>query len=347
MNNTNPTVKSHSRKILESLMEDHALPEGLRDKIRIWYADDKNRRMKDRLLYRLFEQYGEDPYPDSSVYEAFEELSRRIGLAEYAEEYYRRKRVPLRRNLVFRIAAVVIPLVVLGVAGMLITQRTLEKPEPATVIAMAADGSGETESILPDSSKVTVLPDSKVIFKKDFDQNRTVEVSGEVVFNVESKPDKKPFVAKTSHLTVTVTGTVFRIEAPEEGDYTRVSLYEGEVSVEAGSHSVILNPGQTLAYNHTTDKIETGQISNTYLIEHNFKPSLKMKDMTLGEIIRTIEAYYEVSFDIPAGASLQGRYSANYRDGETLQRVLQLLQTLAPEYRYRIEGNRVIMTKTK
>ncbi len=87
---------------------------------------------------------------------------------------------------------------------------------------------GEKTTIeLPDASEVSLNALSSIAYnKKDWDSNRTIELSGEAFFKVAKG---KKFDVVTKDGTVTVVGTQFNVK--QRANYFEVVCYEGIVKV--------------------------------------------------------------------------------------------------------------------
>ncbi|WP_163397789.1 FecR family protein [Flavobacterium fluviatile] len=101
---------------------------------------------------------------------------------------------------------------------------------------------------LPDSSRVELSPDSKIVYANDFETNRKIIVEGEAYFKVK-KDKKHPFQVFCNETTTTVLGTCFTVQ--ENGQKAvRVSLYEGSIqmNVKNQDKNWILKPGEEFIY---------------------------------------------------------------------------------------------------
>jgi ferric-dicitrate binding protein FerR (iron transport regulator) len=116
--------------------------------------------------------------------------------------------------------------------------------------------SQKTTLELPDQSQVTLNADSEIKFsKKNWDDNRRLNLSGEAYFKVAKG---KTFDVITSQGTVTVVGTEFNVK--QRDNYFEVQCFEGVVKVTSGKHTKTLLEGDTFrilnnvfSQNKTTD----------------------------------------------------------------------------------------------
>lgn len=143
-----------------------------------------------------------------------------------AESTTRQHTLRLYVRTAMRIAAIVIPLIVLSIVGYgLMWQR----PEKITYTAQA----DRLTVILPDSSEVTLNSNSQLTYWQDGDQ-RCAELSGMALFSVH-RNEALPFVVSVSDARVEVLGTKFTVENIDNRDRVRVDVEEGLVAFSVGA----------------------------------------------------------------------------------------------------------------
>lgn len=109
---------------------------------------------------------------------------------------------------------------------------------------------------LPDSSKVELSPNSKIVYANNFAGNRKIEIHGEAYFKVK-KDKKHPFQVFCNETTTTVLGTCFTVK-----EYTKngaiIALYEGSVqmNVKGQDKKWILEPGDKFTYGNEIAKVD-------------------------------------------------------------------------------------------
>lgn len=109
--------------------------------------------------------------------------------------------------------------------------------------------------VLPDSSRVELNPDSKIIYANDFETNRKIIVAGKAYFKVK-KDKKHPFQVFCNETTTTVLGTCFTVqENAQKG--VMVALYEGSVqmNIKGNENKWILKPGEKFIYENNTAEV--------------------------------------------------------------------------------------------
>lgn len=116
--------------------------------------------------------------------------------------------------------------------------------------------------VLPDSSLVTLSPNSTVYYKEPFqDGKRIVELKGEAYFEVV-KHAQMPFIVESYPLSTTVLGTVFSVKSFEKERQIKVALFKGVVAVgntDPGRPAVrtpfYLSPGDVLTYDKQNGQV--------------------------------------------------------------------------------------------
>lgn len=112
---------------------------------------------------------------------------------------------------------------------------------------------GKSKLVLPDGTVVWLNAGSTLKYAQDYNTtHRNVYLEGEAYFKVKTNPNK-PFIVKTSEMSVRATGTAFNVKAyPDEGTIT-TTLVEGVVHIEGTDKNrkkfeISLKPKQKLTY---------------------------------------------------------------------------------------------------
>lgn len=235
--------------------------------------------------------------PDYHLYEKIKQYSSELQTNSFNEEAMLStilaskketpKVVPLYRNWMFRIAAVL----VLGL-GLLFTYQTVSST------TQLAENGKETTFLLPDNSEVVLNSGSEIEYKKwNWDDNRNLQLQGEAYFKVAKG---KKFQVNTDLGKVSVLGTQFNVKA--RNNRFDVTCYEGRVKVNYNSEEVILTQGQTVSFEN-----------NKKIIHHNVdleKPlwienQMDFEQEKINTIIEEIERQYNCSIELKNGSSEQ------------------------------------------
>lgn len=130
-------------------------------------------------------------------------------------------------------------------------------------------GRGET-LVLPDGSRVEMRSKSELLLERADDGVRIRLRTGGIIVNAAKQRYGHLYV-QTKDVTVSVVGTVFLVNAEEEG--SRVSVIEGEVRVEQGPIEKRLRPGQQVA---TNPSMEAHPVSQEISWSRNVEAHLAM-----------------------------------------------------------------------
>ncbi|GGF03285.1 FecR family protein [Flavobacterium limi] len=176
--------------------------------------------------------------------------------------------------------------------------------------------------VLPDSSRVELSPNSKIVYANNFESNRKIIIEGEAYFKV--KKDKiHPFQVFCNETTTTVLGTCFTVQGNVHKGVT-VALYEGSVqmNVKDQDQKWILKPGEEFIYGNNIAKVtefqrfmdfENEKLSAvTYYIMENYGYKMTIpeefdnqritirinKKENLKTIVQLISEMYNLNFEI-------------------------------------------------
>ena len=124
---------------------------------------------------------------------------------------------------------------------------------------------GEIKTIfLPDQTEVTLNAESHLKYPENFNE-RSVELTGEAIFNVTSDPTR-PFTIKTENMNVSVVGTVFGVKEYADDLTALVSVASGKVEVDLPDEKIMLEQNQQFKIVKATGSFEkTISDSDNYL----------------------------------------------------------------------------------
>ena len=184
---------------------------------------------------------------------------------------------------------------------------------------------------LPDNSEVMLNAQSKLAYnKKDWKDNRTLDLDGEAYFKV-TKGNK--FKVITDAGTVEVLGTQFNVK--ERDNYFEVQCYEGSVLVNFENKAVILKPGNSF-------RVINGAIVPINNFNHN-QPSWLLNETSfvnvpLWQVIEEFENQYDIKI-IHQGLDTNVLFSGTFTHKDK-NIALQAI-TIPLKLSYKINGNTV------
>lgn len=157
--------------------------------------------------------------------------------------------------------------------------------------------------MLPDGTQIWLNAGSTLIFPSAFDKKtREVKLRGEMYAEVAHDPDR-PFLVKTDQLDVKVYGTDFNLSSYENAN-PWVVLVKGSVGIKAaGGKEMRLQPSERAVCN------EDGLLEKSVVDVNRFVSwkdgYLAYEKTPIAEVLRQIERYYNLSFNLDNQVSLQ------------------------------------------
>lgn len=313
------------------------LPAELEGKIRRWLTGGKHQAEKNLALRREWNKRVDyDLAPGSYAFDSLDKITRRLGFPEAVQQKSQKKTLAPRKRILFRVAAVTIPLLLLGGVGLWLARTA--RPEPVQV-TVAADAGVQVQHTLPDGSQVWINPDSRISYADPFGGNREVQLTGEAFFDV-TKDENSPFTVSSDALQVTVHGTQFMVTVPEDKDRATVTLHSGSVEVAAGESQTVLNPGEQLQYYAETNEIRVEEVE----LEDWTKPSLDFYAASLEEIFHSLERNFDVVIRPSAPVPIAPQYTIRFSAQQKIGDVVRILSNLTKIFEYSINENEINIT---
>jgi transmembrane sensor len=216
--------------------------------------------------------------------------------------------------------------------------------------AIATPRGGQYRVVLPDGTQVWLNAASTLKYPLRFEgKARVVELEGEGYFDVSKQSSsiggrsvKRPFIVKTRGQDVEVLGTQFNISAYPDDPAIKTTLVAGSVRVVAANdrqQPIILKPGQQSTLRGTVIDVQTVDVEQYTAWKEGL---FVFYNLTIDEMIRQVERWYDVQFDTTDMPVDDSRFSGEIRRDVPLSKLLDFMSHLATP-RYRIEGRRVIV----
>lgn len=235
-------------------------------------------QMEEKILNRV-EQY-KVPFTTTKE-EALAKLKARIDKGEKVVEM---KVTSGKSNLTWMYSAAAVLL-----AFVLSWYIWLYKP----LYNVVADKGHQTETNLPDGSKVSLNAESKISFdKNNFSKERKINLEGEAFFEVQKG---ETFSVNTHKGSVMVLGTSFNVYSRD--NKFKTSCYTGKVLVSVGKESVTITPGESAEL--VDNKLTSYQESNIETVAKWRSGEFYYKNTPLLVIFNEIERQYNITFELP------------------------------------------------
>lgn len=252
---------------------------------------------------------------------AWRKVSARLHTGERPAAVLPIARPPSRRQMLLRLAAVIV--VVVGIA---LAWQVLRSP--AALLEVATAPGERREVSLPDGTLAIVAPDSRLVVPAGFGpEHRIVRLDGEAWF--QATHEGHPFEVHSRIFQVRDLGTTFSIEGRRH-QFFRVTVVEGAVEVrhrgverrlallEQGDVGDFHQDGALLAVHHD-QPVESRTAWRTGRLE--------FVDAPVMDVIERLSAWYAVDIRIAPARTIGRTLTATF-PGDSLDSVLELLVTL-------------------
>lgn len=294
------------------------------EKVQRWIVKDKDKGEKEEASLAYWNKL--ETKADADTYAALERVNRRIG--------YRKVRTVSFHQKMMRVAAVLIPLLILS-GGYLYYSSVRNR-----LIEVSVAYGERKHLLLPDSSEVWLNAGTVLKYPRKFaDNRRSVYLDGEGYFSVR-KNAAKPFIVEASRLSVKVLGTRFNVKAYSDDENITATLTSGKVEVNAPTLKPrVLKPNEQLTYNRSTRHVSITEVPAADT-DSWITGKLIFTNASLSEIRQTLERRYNVVIENTTAIPASERYTVRFLKNENLDEVLNVLGDIAG-FGYRKSGEKI------
>ncbi len=200
---------------------------------------------------------------------------------------------------------------------------------------------GEYNLVLSDGTRIWLNSDSELSFPAKFvGEKREISLKGEAYLEV-AKNKKFPFVVNVKGVEVEVLGTSFNVKAY---DNIETTLVEGKVNIHTNaSTNVILRSGDQGIVNSGDNSVEVKQV-DTRIYTSWVNGMFTFRSMTLEEIMKTFERWYNVTVSYEKDDFKQRHFTGNLKRYEEINPHLDLIG-LTTDVDFKISGNNILVVK--
>lgn len=278
------------------------------------------------------------------------------------------------------LAYAALALLLIGLPSLFIYKHYYMSPidsfDGKLLIQISAPKGSKTEMVLADGSKVWLNAGSVLKYGNDFNKtDREVFLDGEAYFNV-AKNKNKPFLVRTSKLTLRVLGTSFNVKSYSEENTVETTLVQGSVKVEKSDidgtvSNYLLKPNQKAIFNKVDGDIKFYDLSDNKTIknvkkeapvsnlpiktQNSIEPlsTLVEKDIswkdgyflvfdeTLESIMIRVERRFDIQIEFKNSTIKKLRYTGKIKES-TPEQILEALKITSP-IEYEIKGKQVVI----
>lgn len=322
--------KTERKRIIDYIFRHPDIPEDIRQQFERWMLAREQEPGIDEILQEIW---------NTHTAPASEEEDRR-GL-ERLRASIRANRVRTLPRRILRYAGMAAAVVLVFLGGYFAATQTLGPVEEITLLTAKGHVG---EFVLPDGTKVWLNGESQLKYKAEFSgKTRDVALSGEAFFEVR-KDSLRPFRVSMNDLQVEVLGTSFDAMNYAFGSNEEVVLKTGSVKI-SGEHlrrPVTLRPDERFSLDRLSkraciEKVDARNYSQW------FSPRLIFDNTPLKDIIINLERRYNIEISLSSNISPEKRLSLVVCH-EPLEDLMEVMSSLM-SIRYRIDGNRVLITQ--
>jgi len=294
--------------------------------IQKWLISQQHEEQKKEVLFDIWKNI--KSYPNADVYRSLDVVQQKLNM--------KRSRKMLWQNPFLKVAAILLPFIFVASLYLYYDRNY------GTVEITTAQGE-QKEITLPDSSVVWMNACSKITYSRKFRADkREITLLGEAFFSVKRDTSRR-FVVTTKDMTVTVFGTQFNVKCYPEDQIASTTLKSGKVEVTLNSKDYILKPDQELLYNRTEKSAVLQGASEGSLSWR--EGILDFSNMTLPEMVKSIERQYRVKFQYNPTNYSTDHYSVKFTNKDSLEDIMQVLQDVVGGFSYNIKNNVITLKK--
>ena len=274
--------------ILKSLTE--KLSEKEQQNLAKWRAENPVNEADYHAYMDSWQQAGQFEIPSWDTEPALQKLQKRIASDNHPAKADTAKKIPLFRRIA-SVAAVFLLIASIGYGVFSLTQKE------ALLVVSASDRDLELD--LADGTIVHLKQGATLKYPENFNRaSRTVEMTGEIYFDVARDP-QKPFVVNTDRTKVTVLGTAFVIDASDEQNrVTNLYVTEGSVAFQSKRNDDVkltVQAGQQA-------RLDGNQLKPIKIPEFNdiawHTNTLEFRNIRAEDAIEDISEYYHVEINL-------------------------------------------------
>jgi transmembrane sensor len=231
---------------------------------------------------------------------------------------------------------------------------------------------------LPDGTSVTLNAGSRLKYNSRFGmEDRVVQLDGEGYFKV-AKDASRPFIVKTSYLSVRALGTEFNVKAYPDDKTIETTLVEGSVNIESISDTKVaemhvLKPNQKFTYYKKDSTIVDESVRGKEQIKSkslpvekkiavpiprlvteniNIEPVISWKEnrwifekQSLSQIAVALERKFDVQIKFESDRLKTYRFTGIIIN-EPIEQVLEVMSITAP-INFKLKGRVVTLSENK
>lgn len=207
-------------------------------------------------------------------------------------------------------------------------------------------------AMLPDSSRVELLPKSKLTYTQDFNKTeRRVTLTGEAFFEVSHNAEK-PFYVFTNQVVTQVLGTSFRVTAYPDSENITVAVTSGKVSVytqnmvgadQADSKQIILTPNQQAVYTKSDHKVARSLVRAPQPVTAEAEAAkVRFEGAPVADVFEALEKMYHIEIDFEKEVFAGCSITTSVNGEDMFERIDVICEVIGATYR--VEDTRIVIS---
>lgn len=317
---------------------EHDVSERNREKVLERIADTMDDKDMNESLGSLWAQSDSASMDEGEISAAYERL--RITNGEKKKSKY------LKLFTWQRIAAVIVPLVMLVVFGKLYVQMSDELKASQVAMLQEHTVSDECKTIaLADGTQVRLNQSSVLLYPEKFvGKERKVFLTGEAFFDIKHD-GRHPFHVSTPYFDITDLGTSFSVSSYATDVEVSTTLKTGKIELKiVGEDKVYsMKPNDRLVYNVKTKAVDLRQVTDEDDGLSWRNKQISLDDITLAEAARIMGDVYGVKFVFRSSRHRNTKITVHFNRGESLKAALAIVRNLVPGLEYELKKDEVII----
>lgn len=332
-----------ARYIVDSL-QNKDTPEETRDLIQGWFASDVNPDGKEIEMNRLLDIYFDKiTTPSPWAYELLDSIHRNLNLPA---PITKKNKASLKKKIFYRIAAIIIPFVILliGTTHMLgIDDSSTEGAILGSIASISITDGVPYLIRFPDGSTARLSDGSTLSYPRNFMADRWVKLNGEAYFSIK-KTDNKTFKVETDKITVSVLGTEFNVRSYDDEIEAATALISGKVEIFDNNNITTLEPMQQLTYNSHTNDSTIDIITETS--SERWKTGKKIiRNTGLPETLNIVADFYNKQMIINGDLPKTELINTTLLESSSIETSLNTIQIITNNsFSFRLDGDKIYIT---
>ncbi|MGV8133880.1 MAG: FecR family protein [Mangrovibacterium sp.] len=204
---------------------------------------------------------------------------------------------------------------------------------------------GEYELVLADGTRVYLNAESQLRYPVQFLENtREVELTGEAYFDVAKDPHK-PFVVKTTGMSVEVLGTTFNLSAYGNTEKILTTLVEGsiKINIAASQETRLLQPDEQASVDLKSGLTEVRTVDVSLYTDWK-SGRLNFFDNRLEDIMITLTRWYSAEVIYMNPSVKDFRFSGSLNRYDDIRQFLDIISSTG-KVKIEIKGNTILFSE--